>query len=304
MMRYIRIFFLILFLSVILSATKNLILSGFADAQEPQTSYQQAVDNFSNLDFPVSYKKFEGIIKFFPDAPEARQARWWRMIISAVRFSSLEMTGNRYIQAIDKTTLDVHRFKLLKDYVKISEGIIKEGDTFVDDVQEALQYAGSPIKMKSKKNYDSLNLSADAYLPIKKLERGYALTWEENNKVERFQTDAAGRYLMGKVLNLNSDGSEELIKKSEIEGEVDWPASLFLAGNWLLHYGEMSRVGWFSSASPRKVKSVERAELGFQTAKLCYEKVLSLLKNKPSPSLQAQAEEKIKEVDKILKSLK
>ena len=289
------VFFLLIFV---------LISEGSGTAQESPSVYQEAVDCLGRLDLTVAYKRFEGIIRFFPETQEAKEARWWRMLISSVQFSGLEMMRDKYAQAVEKSTSNLERIKNLRQYLEISGKVVEKGGAFVDDTREAFKNAGFPIKVKSKKEYDSLLLSAAAFLPLKRLEEGHFLSWTENKSVEEFQYDASYRYMMGKVLGLSSKENQELVNKGVIEGNVNWSATFLLVGNWLLHYGEICRSGWLSSESSSKMKSLDRSEKGFQTAKSCFEKVLSLPETQSSPSLKAQAEERIKDLDKILKSLR
>jgi len=282
-----------------------LITTSFIKGENPETFYQQAIESFNKLDLNVSYKIFEGIIKFFPETDQSKKARIWRMLISSIQFSSLDMLKDRYVSAVKNSNSDVDRYKNLKKCMEISERAVETGKVLVNDTKEAIKYVGYPVEVKMKKEYDSLKLGVEAFLPIKMLEQGRPLDWDENQKMEEFQNDSAYRYILGKILNLPSSKKEELIKEGiTIEGKVDWPVMLTLIGNWLIRFGELCRVGWVSPYSQKNITSIENAKIAYETAKICFEKVISLSEGNPSLDLKVNAEKRIQELNTLIKSIK
>jgi hypothetical protein len=263
--------------------------------KEPQLSYSKAITYLENLDMNMAYKRLDIITKDFPKSEEARKAAIVKAVISATEFSSLDMLCTRYSEAVQKAKTDIVKKEISKMYMETSVKMVESGKALTNDVQNLLKYTDKPLNLEIKKAYDSLGLATKAFLSIKKLEEGELPSVEEIKMMEDFQNDISYRYVLGKILT-----DEDLIASRTIEGDVDWANAVMLMGNWLVNAGGINKAGWIDPSTKKITKSLVQAEKSFLTAKQCFEKARRLLKE---PDAKAQAEARIKEIDKILKEL-
>lgn len=264
--------------------------------KEPQLSYSRAINSLENLNTAMAYKRLDVIMRDFPASEEAKKGALLKAIISATEFSSADMLTTIYSGAVEKAKENGEKIEISKLYMKTSQKMMESGKNLVNDTQALLRYADEPISIKVEKGYDSLNWSARAFLPIKELEGGNLPTIEEVRNIENLQKDAAYRYALKKVL-----GEQDLIPEGTIQGEVDWPGTMLFMGNWLIRFGGVSRIGWMDPSTRKTTKSLIQAEEAFNTAKKCFERARGLAKTQ---SVRIQAEERIKELNEILKELK
>jgi len=259
-------------------------------------SFQKALDSLSILNLEMAYKRLEVIIRDFPETERVPEANFWRTIISLVRLSRSDIMRDKYSEGIEKVSDKKELKKLIKLYSKNSQEIVESGRILVKDVKALLKYAGKPIKVKVRKDYDSVNLSREAFLPLKNLEKGIPPGEEETERLKKFYNDASYRYILGK-----SVGEKDLTEKQVIEGEINWSGMMMVIGNELFRYAMVCQKGWIDPTLSRKIKSPENARDGLKTAKECFEKAL---KFQPSPAIKTKARERIEEIEQSLKELK
>ena len=259
-------------------------------------SFQKALDSLSILNLEMAYKRLEVIIRDFPQTERVPEANFWRTIISLVRLSRSDIMRDKYSEGIEKVSDKKELKKLIKLYSKNSQEIVESGRILVKDVKALLKYAGKPIKVKVRKDYDSVNLSREAFLPLKNLEKGIPPGEEETERLKKFYNDASYRYILGK-----SVGEKDLTEKQVIEGEINWSGMMMVIGNELFRYAMVCQKGWIDPTLSRKIKSPENARDGLKTAKECFEKAL---KFQPSPAIKTKARERIEEIEQSLKELK
>ncbi len=261
--------------------------------KEPQLSYSKAITYLENLDMNMAYKRLDIITKDFPKSEEARKAALIKAVISATEFSSLDMLSTRYSEAVQKAKTDIAKREISKMYMEASRKMVESGKALTNDVQNLLKYTDKPLNLEIRKAYDSLGLATKAFLSIKKLEEGKLPTLEEIKMIEDSQQDISYRHVLGKVL-----GAQDISSAKTIQGEADWSGIMILMGNWLVHCGGISKAGWIDPSTKKITKSFMQAERSFLIAKQCFEKARRFLKD---PDAKAQAEARIKEIDKILK---
>lgn len=270
------------------------LLNGAEIEKEPQLSYSQAIDCLKDLDMAMAYKRLDAITRDFPKSEEAGKSVLFKAVISATEFSSMDMLATRYSQAVQKTKEDKGKIEISKLYMEASQKMVENGKVLVNDVQGLLEYAGGkPMSIEVKKGYNSLDFGSRAFLSVKKLEEGELPTLEEIKTIEDSQKDISYRHVLGKIL-----GDQDLTTEKTIQGEVDWANTMMLMGNWLLHFGGISKAGWLDPATQKTTKSLVQAEKAFSTAKQCFEKARKLSKSQP---VKVEAEKRIKELNQILK---
>lgn len=258
---------------------------------------QAAAVYLENLNTNMAYKGLDVVIKNLPQkSAEAGEAVVLKAVISATEFSSLDMLCSRYSEALQKAkTTDVKK-GLSKLYMEASFKMAESGRLLTNDVEDLLEYTDKNISLEIKKSYDSLGLATKAFLAMKKLEDGELPTSEEIEMIEDCQKDISYRYVLGKLL-----GSNDLTASRTIKGNIDWADTLLLMGNWLVRIGTVNKSGWIDPKNQKLTKSLVQAEKSFLMAKQCFEKVRRLSKEQ---SIKAQAYERIKEINQILRELK
>jgi hypothetical protein len=290
-MRKTLIIFMLLLICFIIAPANNA-----KTEKEPQLSYSRAVAPLENLNTAMAYKRLDIITKNFPASEEAKKAVLLKAIISATEFSSADMLATRYSEAVEKAKEESEKIEISKLYMETSQRMIESGKDLINDTQALLKYAGESMSIEIDKEYDSLNWTSRAFLPIKRLEEGGLPTVEEIRSIEDLHKDVSYRHALEKVL-----GKQDLIPEGTSQGEVDWSGTMLLMGNWLVRFGGVSKVGWMDPSTQKTTKSLVQAERAFSTAKKCFEKARGLAKTQ---SVKAQAQERIKELNKILEELR
>jgi len=258
-----------------------------------RTSYLKAIDSLKDLNTQLAYKRLETIIRDFPGSEEARKAVLLKTVISATEFSSFDMLADKYSEALKKAGSNNIKQEIIKLYNKTSENKISSGKNLTSDAQVLLKDTNKSIFLEIKKGYDSLILVNKAFLPMKDLENGNLPDNEGIKSIEDFYKDGAFRHILGKVL-----AEDNLTAKKTINKEVDWASTMLLMGSWLVHAGAANKSGWLDPATNKMTKSLWQAEKSFTLAKQCFEKAKKLSRDR---QVKAQADERIKEIEKILK---
>lgn len=264
--------------------------------KEPQLSYLKAITYLENLDMNMAYKRLDIITKDFPKSEEARKSAFMKAVISTTEFSGLDMLCTRYSEAVQKAKTDIVKREISRMYIETSQKMTENGKALTNDIQNLLKYTDKPLNLEIKKGYDSLDLATKAFLSIKKLEEGELPTLEEIKMIEDCQNDISYRYVLGKILT-----DEDLIASRTVKGDVDLANAMMLMGNWLVRFAGISKAGWIDPSTNKITKSLVQAKRSFLTAKQCFEKARRLLKDS---DVKAQAEARIKEINKILKEFK
>ena len=103
-------------------------------------------------------------------------------------------------------------------------------------------------------------------------------------------------FVLGRLL------AKDVKRKKVLEGDVDWVGCMTVVGDWLLHYAAVCKVGWIYPMMDKKVKDPKQARSGYETARQCFEKVISLA-GKPNDKRKIHARQRIKEIKEALSKI-
>jgi hypothetical protein len=214
------------------------------------------------------------------------------------------MLSKKYAGALQKAVLKEDQEKQRQLYVESLQETVTAGRDLVEDVKVLFPLVGTGMAMEIKKNNDSLALMKDAYVPFKMLENGRRPSDEEAERIVRHQMDMSFCFVVSRLLQGAFPDDDKVAKDMEkrqiFRGDVDWIGCMTTAGDWILHYAPICRMGWIDRRTARTVRNTAEALAGFRTARECFQKVLDLTKDKPYDKAKVYAEDRIKEIDEMV----
>ena len=283
-------------------------LQGAEKKENSGVPYQSAIDCFADLDLDRAYEWANIVIRDFPESEEAKKAILLKAMVSTTKVQTFDILSKKCGEAMQKGVIYKDKKKNRKLYVEATQRAVEGGEALVKDAKALFEYAGRPMAMEFKKNYDSSALLIEAYLPYKMLENGYPPARKEMETIERHQSDMSYCFVLSCFLHNSSPEREQIAKSFEkkqiIKGNVNWAGCMAAMGDWLIHYAAICKVGWIDPALNTKIEDFEKAKIGYETAKRCFENVIELSsKGKPHNEGRVRAKARIKEIDKALSEI-
>ncbi|MCK4307401.1 hypothetical protein KAW50_04140 [candidate division WOR-3 bacterium] len=284
-------------------------LQGAEKKENPGVPYQSAIDRFADLDLDRAYEWANIVIRDFPESEEAEKAILLKAMISTIKVQTFDILSKKCGEAMQKAVIYKDKKKNRKLYVEATQRAVEGGEVLVEDAKALFEYAGRPMAVEFKKNYDSSVLFIEAYLPYKMLENGYPPARKEMETIERHQSDMSYCFVLSCFLHSSSPERDEQIaksfeKKQIIKGNVNWAGCMAAMGDWLIHYAAICKVGWIHPALNTKIKDFEKAKAGYETARRCFENVIKLSsKGRSHNEGRVRARARIKEIDKALSEI-
>lgn len=301
MSKYVRA---LLILIVLLSLGPCLLFAQ-EEKKNPGIPYQGALDYFGDLDLDRAYKWADMVIRDFPKSEEAGKAKLLKVVILTIRLQAFDMLSRRYVEGMRKAVLYEYRKKNRDLYAEASKKSLEHGKILVEDIKILFPYVGRPMDIKVSKNFDSLKLLKDAYVPAEMLKKGFPPTRQERERIEKHQHDMSFCFVLSRLLYGPSPGSSEKIakefeKRQILEGKVNWAGCMTAVGDWLIHYGAVCNAGWIDLDRMARIKDVRRARKGYEMAEKCFKEVIKSLEDTPYDKGRVHAEERIKEIQETL----
>jgi hypothetical protein len=284
-------------------------LQGAEKKGDPKVPYQSAVDHFGDLDLNRAYEWASIVIRDFPESKEAEKAVLLRAMISTIELQTFDILSRKCAEGMRKAIIYSDKKKNRKLYIEATQKAVECGEALVKDVKALFEYAGRPMAIEFKKNYDSLALLKEAYVPYKMLGNGYPPTRKEMEIIERHQSDMSYCFVLSRLLYGPSPQRDEQIakgfeKKQIIKGNVNWAGCMMAMGDWLIHYAPICKVGWIHPILNTKIKDLKKAKTGYETARRCFENVMDLSPKGQSYNVgRVRARKRIKEIDKALSEI-
>jgi hypothetical protein len=288
-----------------------LLLSGSVLAQKagPEVPYKGAVEYLGNLDMANAYKWADTVIRDFPDSEEARKARVLKALISTIQLQTYDMLSTKYAEGIRKAVLYEHKKRNRDLYVETTRKALDQGEALLVDMRAIFSYVGTPMSLDIPKSYDSLDVLKDGYVPHEMLLKGFPPTRDEDKRVRKHQLDMSFCYVLSRVYKGAAPGSDYDVakayeKRQLLNGQVDWSGVLSVMGDWLVHYGSICKVGWIDLEKQARLRNPSQAKKGYEAAKRCFEKVIKLNEDDQYDKGKVRAEERLKEIDETIDTLK
>lgn len=292
--------------SVLMIAPSLLFAQG--GEKDPDIPYQKAVDSFGDLKLEKARLWADIVLKDFPGSKQAARALLLKAAITTVKIQTFDTLGSKYAEGIRKAVLYEDKKKNRQLYADAVKKVLENGEVLIADYEALSKHIGKPMVVEIRKNYESLTVLNDAYVPYKMLEKGFPPTPREQKKIEKHVANMSFCFVVSRILYGTASGGYKEIagsleKKVSLKGAVDWAGTMTAIGDWLVQYATVCYVGWIDLDRGAKMRDLKRARKGYAVARECFSRAAALMKDKPYHDTKVHADQRVKEIDSVITTI-